>query len=396
MPREPIRVLGRSVVRWLVVWVAFLPLLYAFCAEGAVVDGWAPYEPQDVDRSRYLATQDARSRAASEAGIELTATTVAGNPKEDEINLRTTGVVKEIAPVDEKIEGDLFHVRVAAKAAAGSALPYRKKVAVTRFSVLHPSQVPDIAALPEEYPKELMRRLESSGRYLIRDATQYSVLDGDGPMSLKRENREVVHRVATLTDAQLVIAGVVLDAGTTSSSGLGEWIPVLGESARQIEVDVYLYDGINGNLLEVRRHVATAHGLVGVDRELPFSSRRFFETPFGGAVETVIAAQLRDLTRAIECVPFTARVVRTEGDTVYVDAGATSLLKPEDVLSVSRLEPMLPILDMDSASVLGNTEKYAGTVTIVQVQPLFSVAHVDRKEARLSTGDYVHFRGASE
>ena len=383
----------------LVAWMAFLLFLCPMgCwAAGTVADGWAPYDPTDVESARRLATQDARQQAAAEAGVEVFSTTTSGNPQDDTTTMHTTGVVSNSTTISEQVEGELYHVRVAANTAPDSTLSYRKKIALTRFSVLHPEQVPDISALPEGYPEEILHRLENSHRFLVRDATQYSVLDGDGPLSLKRENRDVVHRVAALTDAQFVIAGVILDAGSTPPKGLQEWVPPgvvpgFGESTRQIEVEVYLYDGINGNLLSVYRHVATAHGQVSLDRAIPFASKRFFGTDFGKTVENVIASQVQDLTKAIECLPFIARIVHTEGDRIFIDAGATSLLRPGDVLSASRLEPMLPILEMDSTATLGNVEKYAGTVTIAQVQPLFSIARIDHKEVRLSTGDYVHFK----
>ncbi len=382
-----------------VLWFALL-FSCSICAEEQEVDGYAPYDPQDVEQSRRLAVQDARQQAALQAGVEISTTSTAGHPQNDETTLRSTGVVKNARVLDEQAEGDLFHVHVAATTEPGN-LPYRKKVVLTRFAVLHPSQMPDIAAIEDEYPKEIMRRLEASQRFLVNDATQYSVLEGSGPGSLERENREVVHRVAFQNNAQLVIAGTIVDAGSTPStdvrsSVMGDWIPSLKKDVRRIEVDLYLYDGVNGNLISSQRYTATARGRVEMDRGVPFASRQFFHTDFGTAIEKVMAAQVQDLIKTMGCLPFMARVVRTEGETVFIDAGATSLVRPQDVLSVSRRESISPLLDMDGTTTLGHVEKYAGTVTIVQVQPLFSVAHLDRKGTRLTTGDYVLFRGSDE
>jgi|GEM_PF-1542468 len=376
-----------------VAYLAFLAFSYSVCAEELVVDGFSPYEAKAIDQSRYFAIQDARQQAGLQTEMELSTTTDPGNSAEDVVNLRNLGIVRNNTLIDERVEGDLFRVQMAATTGPGVYLPYRKKVVLTRFSVLHPSHIADIAALPEEYPKEIMRRLEGSGRFLVWDATEYSILNGDGPISLtRRENREEVRRVAALSDAQLVIAGIILDAGSTISQGFRTWIPGLEDNTRQIEIDLYLYDGINGNLLYTRRHVATAHGQVVVDREIPFASRRFLDTDFGSAVEKALIAQVRDVTEAMECLPFTARVIRTESDRVFINAGATSLLRPGDILSVSKREPMLPLLDLNNTSTLGTVDKYAGTITIVQVQPLFSIAHIDQVGVKLITGDYIHFR----
>lgn len=283
----------------------------------------------------------------------------------------------------------------AANAQAASPETYRKKVAATRFHVVNSLQVEDIADIWSGYPLELLRRLETLGGVLPLNSVSSLLPDGQ-PNPDSPANREMVRRIAEQSGSQFVISGVILDAGANSdgvrrAERAWPWPNFKPEpSARRLEVEIFLHDGLTGVLISRHRDSALASEKVLVGRDKPFASSAFFDTPFGQAVARVLNVQVEAINTELARQPFMANIVRIEGKKVFLDAGGASGLTPGSRLTVYRKNPAVPVNALAGRSAPGIPETSAATLTLFQVQPLFSVGELSTEPARinLQIGDF--------
>jgi len=249
--------------------------------------------------------------------------------------------------------------------------------------------------------------LQESGRFLpqlsIRDAA-FDLAAGE-----PQYDAQQVRQLARRFGVQFVVGGVLRDAGVEGEAYLptanrnlrpGERkrsldLPIfdfisLGIKAtpafRRFEFDLFLFDGISGALINRHRFSGEVEGDVAQHPEWLFKAR-FYETDFGNLVDRTLKEATQALQADVHCLPFSARVVRTEGRKIFFDAGTTSLIRPGDRLQAYRLKP-------GQAFPGGMAEEAIGSLTVSEVQPLFASGQMDDAR-RLETGDYVRFSGSA-
>lgn len=302
----------------------------------------------------------------------------------------------------------------ALNSSASPSKTYRKTLTLTRFQVVNSLQVEDIANIWDGYPLELLRRLESGGNIVARHSTASPFPDPRNIHPDTPASRELIRRIAEQSGSQFVISGLILDAAVSDESlrpyfgwqggetgrrfelGL-PWNSVVAgirpvATERRLEVAIFLHDGQTGALLKSHRNSMEISGRATVGRNKAFASAAFFDTPFGQAVDSILNTQAGLIDADLANLPFTANIVRIEDRKVFIDAGSMSALRPGDKLRVYRRNPAAA-LESASAVALGIPESPVGTLTLNQVQPLFSVGELsgDPVSARIQTGDIVRF-----
>ena len=190
------------------------------------------------------------------------------------------------------------------------------------------------------------------------------------------QQREAIIQVAGETGAQFLISGTIVNAGISH----GKWF--MDTSKRHFEVELSLYDGTTGARLLLRRLTELAQDDVPVGNNKPFGSSIFFETEFGKAANRLIDSAVREIQEALENVPFSAHIIRTEGKKLFFDAGSDSLLKPGDKLVAYAIDTQAPVTGLQG-SILGVTERAADTATLTHVNPQFSIGELPEDAEKL-------------
>lgn len=282
---------------------------------------------------------------------------------------------------------------------------YRRKVLASHFWVMNPTQLLDMPDFPQALQSEMVRRMQEGGRFLpqlsVQDAA-FELASGEPDVDPVR-----IRQLARQYGVQFVLAGVVRDAGTegeaylpTASRNLrpGERksvldLPILDfiglgikatPAFRRFEMDLFIFDGISGAMLNRHRVSGEVQGDVAQQPEWLFKSR-FYETDFGQLVDQKLKELILALEKDVRCLPFSARIVRIEGRKAIFDAGATSLIRAGDRLQAYRLKPGQSLAG-------GMAEEAVGSLTVAEVQPLFATAVIDGAR-QLEAGDYVRFIG---
>lgn len=384
------------------VWLVFFAgLLFSSWGSAATVEveGMALIDAGGLEEARRLAVQDALYKAEESMGVAVsssTARTSSGALRESS-RIHALGVAAHPEILDEWREGGTLYVRVRTEVKLrdeARSQTYRKKIAVTQFHVANPLQVQDIDNIWSSYPLTLLRLVEESGAFLPVQASSGAL--GQLALPLERaQNREIVRLLADQSGAQFVLSGIIHDAGVTPSPSR---LPkVLHKTfsqdpgARRIESEVFLHDGISGALIARFRGQESAVGDETVGRDKPFGSGAFFATPFGGAVGRLLERQAQFIVERLGKLSFNARIIGIEGNKLFFDAGATSGLAPGDKFQLHTLSSVTDVLELSSNRLLGIVEKPVASLTVRQVQPLFSTGESDIKNQNIQIGDMIRF-----
>lgn len=346
-------------------------------------EGVAAVTHGDRDGARQKALADALDQASLSIGAHVMATDSvdSSEPSLQSQQIRAIRQVSEYAILREWEDGAGYHVAISAEGDtdvnaekdADSTRAVRKKIAFLRFHALNTVQLDDIRDIYSELPREISRRMEANGGVLA------SYVDGSIPGGSDSIQRETVMQIARDTGTQFLISGVIHDAGIYKKQS------VLGLSfgnRRHFKVEVVAHDGLTGAKLFSRNLEADAQGDVVIGGDKPFGGGAFSGTDSGLALNRLISAAATDIHSKLACLPLSANVVRVEGKSAYLDAGAVSMLRKGDKLALYNTAVHSQIVALGGSS-LGMLERPTTTVTLVRIQPMFSVGELPEEAGKL-------------
>ncbi|MBM5571486.1 MULTISPECIES: flagellar assembly protein T N-terminal domain-containing protein [Deefgea] len=411
-----------------------LCLLWQTTVFAAEFEGVAPLGLDGLAAARSLAIQDALENAALFNGAKVQSqaikkgtqwgetTQITGTAQGDYQLLRewqSNGflhVVVDVAAPTPKVENPQS-AGLAKVTAACDRGAYRRKVLISHFWIEHPAQTQDLDRFPDGIQIEMVRRLHDSEQFLPQRSPGVAVFDLQPQMFDPLLQPERVREMARLYSTQFIVAGIVRD---TSFSGErytvvngneirnGERkavanLPILNfmqvgvkavPAERRFDMDLFVFDGVSGALVNRHRIAGKARGDVVQSLSAGLGTLGFSETDYGRLVNEKLQEATQVVSQDLNCIPFTATITRVEKNSVYIDAGYTSNVRPGDTFKVFKVSALA--MPIDSASFfpskrLGMPEEMLGTYTVTQVQPLFSLGTVSG--VRVEPGDYVRYVG---
>ena len=370
----------------MMLFVLALPLR----AEVIEAEGVASIKTSGIERARQLAIEDAKDQASMQAGVEVrTATMVSqGGISFETGRMRPTARIGKVTVVREWQAGDDFHVKISANLEHHLLVSqkYKKKITATPFFIQKSYLTGDLDDISTGFSRELLRRLDAGNKFIIKNSLYVLPVASNGPS----QDNTAVMRLATLYTSQFVIAGEILDVGSSDEGGFFDFFQ---HKRRRFDVDVFVYDGLTGALIARHRMSEFADGDVFVGRDKQFGSASFFSTKYGQAINRTIDAAAELISKDLEQLPFTAKVIQITDGNIYIDAGGTSFIAPGDKLVAYRIKRELSLRGLGSGSEYGITETPVATVSIIQVQPMFSICTLpsSAKNVTMEVGDLVRF-----
>lgn len=387
-----------TVLRLFLITLLVLPLPSFAASAGRTVEaeGAALIDAGGLGKARQAAIEDALRQADEALGMSVVSSEFRGNDGgiTELSRYRPLGRAANPLVIKEWREDNAYYVRIRAEVQSrDDVLAYRRKIAVTQFHVARPLQVQDIDDIWNGYPKALLNALENSGLFL-----PVYPAGGLGRLELpldRPQNRETIRLLAEQSGAQFVISGIVHDAGADVADGAMQRAFRGRPDSRRIEVEMLIHDGLTGALITRNRGAKAIQGEVLPGRDKPFGSAAFFATGFGKAVARLMARQAQLAVDELGRLPFIAKLVRIDGERLFFDAGSTSGLGVGDRLMLYGVSPLTEATELGSNRLLGIAEKPVATVTIRQVQPLFSVGVAEMQPRKIQIGDMIRFERAT-
>jgi len=328
----------------------------------------------DIDTSRKNAIADALKQAEMSLGVYVVSSEHTGQFGEDSSSqiVRANHSLISYQVVKEWESANSYHVELIVRGMENSlaSTGVKKKILFLQFEASNSLQVEDIRNPYSELPKLLAYRFETRGGVIS------SFINGILPNENEELRRNAVVKLAKDTGAQFIVAGVIEEAGINKE---GVW----GSYVRSFRVRITLYDGITGATLRSFVLAESAKGRVEIGADKSFGGRAFLATESGKSINRLGNLIVSQIASTIECLPFSARIVRVDKDLIYLDAGATSRLAVGDKLTVFSLASHFP------TATAAATEEPIASINLYIIHPLISTANVDQKykEVEIKAGN---------
>lgn len=383
-----------------ILFIAMLALSGFSVAEARLIEaeGNAVITKAGIGAARQQAMKDAIRQAAIQAGAQVTTSSVVSESVvvSDNVKIRATGVVKDVVVLDEwrNEDEDIYYVMIRAYVEEDTSgemqkaldSRYRRIVAVTQFAVSDRSQITDMPGIETALPQELMNRMTLQRQIIGVDGTEYLLPESSEPYEgLGQNPRQLIVQLADRLGVQFIITGTIRDMGVTKHP---LWVRL-----RHVELETQLWDGISGTIISMERVNAS------VRQDMPFTfpttqpvlNDKFFAAPIGKQIHQLLNELVRANADAVQRLPFMARVIKSQGATVYFDVGAISQIKVGDVFMAYKLADQ-PLMDTNKQLFFGFEETPASSIVIKKVQPRFAVGVLEGGNTRLYAGDVIRFQ----
>lgn len=268
--------------------------------------------------------------------------------------------------------------------------PFKKKILATAFVVNKLGQVTDIDNIEQGFPRELLRKLELSHKFLIRSSNNLLSFSNQP----ENPGLRLVKQVAAENDSQFVIAGEIRNAGIgIEKKYWGLW----KTNKRHIEIEFAVFDGLSGALLAKHNVFKRADDKATVGLDKPFGSAAFYATSYGKAINELLDESASLITKDLESHAVLAKILKIENGQIVIDAGKSSEILAGDLATVEVFNNELPTSGLNSSQAkpleYGLAHASVGKIAIIQTQQLFSVGELSAevKPEDVKVGDFVRF-----
>lgn len=372
-------------------WLMFFCLLLAWpvAAKTVEVVGTAPIEGS-LNYAREQAFKDAMQQALLENGAQVSSLQLLsqGQMAQDEVSVSTQGEVTDVKILWEDQEEGYYRVaiqadvRITRSMCGKSNKVYRKTLAVSGFVLAHREQASlgRLYNVEQNLPRVLFNSFNEGGAVQALDASNVTLYDNprQAPSSLNAQ-RYLTNSISVAKNmgAQFLLSGVVRDMSVLEDSTKVSWKRRLGlrtQAPRQLVLDVFVHDGLSGSLIFQRSYSALGDFPTHTAANIGFATPEFWTTGYGENVREMLVEVMEEVGELIRCQPFMTRIVKVQGNQLYLDAGSSAGLRPGDKLKVYRTgtfyhQDILPHVELTNM---------ATEVTIKSVQPQFAIAEMNK------------------
>ena len=363
-------------------------------ATEVVVEGSAPIRNGDIGQARELASRRALASAAELQSAHVSAQSVVHQDAVlNTVQVKASGCTENAERLSERVSGDELTVVMSVNVNNDSSCNatckgnYLNRLLVTGFDVEYPSQLfGGESLIMNRTAVELAKKIAKHGHLLSDfDETEFPYASPtkapEANLTVK-DSETYFSVIARNFRAQYILSGVYRDI---SLGGL-PW----ASHKRRIEIEVFIHDGVNGEVLARRSFVREATGSVMIKNKPEIGSVEFYAGDFG----RTWGAMLEEISTWAEaqasCLPFVARVLKVIGNQIYIDGGAESGLSNGDTLTLhSWKEP--PVRSMTGLP-LGKEKSARLSASIRGVYPRFSVLQLADTPVRfeIKAGDVLY------
>lgn len=386
-------------------WIAALTLSVAWLASSAnelIIDGTAIIRDGNVAEAREQAIRSALARAAESRNARISAqSTVGPNATLETTQLSTTACIENNETLAERHQDNelivTLRVRIAedgkcsntpntTSACQGSLV---NRIAVTGFALEFPEQKSsdELPMLSRLTASELAGKIIRRGN-LLADFEENLLpyrSPAHAPEALmgRRDSETPFANIARRLRAQYVLSGIYRDFGITRN--------IFGiATSRRIEIEAFLHDGAGGQLLARQRFAAIAYGDVRLAAKPEFGTPTFYHSDLGSTLGIIFDQVASWAENQAACQPFIARVLKTEKQRVWIDAGAESRLSAGDSLTLHSWRE--PAVTSENGISLGKEKQAQASATVIHVYPKFSVLELKDapKRIEIRQGDVLY------
>jgi hypothetical protein len=287
----------------------------------------------------------------------------------------------------------------ACRSQSAASSRHRKRLAVMPMPLLRRVEAVDMPYIEQEYPRELAYRLAHSGKVIGLDATSAPPEPSYYPLPQSPDSRLYaplndlqIRQLADRHNAQLLLVGRLLDLSfERETAHIGQVISAEKSFQelkrglfqawrdsywRRFQVEVSLYDGASGALLNRGRFGGEAEHRVTPSLAPGFGSRGFWRSDYGVLLDKLLTEQVAAIEQAVTCIPLRATVVKVSGNRLEINAGQDAGLQLGDRFALFRRAPA----GRDASGQLSYRWQRVSNIALTGVFPLKSTTELHLKE----------------
>lgn len=327
--------------------LAMLALVTTFSCHGAwfAAQGQAPIIKGNIEQARENAIKDGVRQALLYSGASISSLQQIDNGilASQQVALAGNGEIQGIKLTSERItDGYLYvdiHVDViAASEPACSEKKYAKSLALVRFKLHHREQAIDggLFGLDVAFTGKLNNLLElHSNAFNIRQFINQNVNFDPNLLDARHQAvRDQVMAIASRTDSQFVMLGSISDVSIEREEP--SVFDILTKDApRNFFLTTYLFDGITGELLDVKHYREQAMWAYSRHQQVDLSSKQFWTSAYGQRLVKVMDDVLINTSSVLECERPMAKIIAVRDDLVQINLGSANGIKIGQQISLS-------------------------------------------------------------
>lgn len=306
--------------------------------------GHAQIDKNSVDIARTKAMENALKKALLVAGASVSSVqqVVNGLLTQDQLSIRASGNVNSIELIDEIHSGNMISVTVRADIFPQDkkcfALDFKKSVLLTQSHLNQREQanIGNIYQLDSAVINQLNQKLRSQGTYsasktLLKSSTEFSRLN----TSFNEEKiKQLAISLADTTDSQYIIFSEINDISFEQQRTNSWKIWQQGTYPRNFDFTLYLYSGINGELVWQKSYQNTAVWSFNKRESIDVNGTIFWQSNYGNMISELLDNMVNDIDENIMCEPSEGKILQVKGNQVVINLGQHHGVKIGDEFSL--------------------------------------------------------------
>ena len=363
--------------RWIILLLCLISLplqaaWYKTIGSAAIINN-------DEEYARQQAIQDALRQAMLKAGASVSSIQKLSNGAltRDDFQIRANSEVRQYQLLDEEIRDARIFVRVRSYIVADrsgcSGGLYAKDISLIRFNWQHKddARYGQIYQLDRAVTRTLFDRLGQQRQVFVTRSWLDNNL-GVEPGKIQQGDSDFAQQIQALavqTDSQYLIFGSIVDAslqqpdqGIADNIFPGAWFKT---PLRRFTLQLYLYDGLTGQLLEQPFYQTQANWTFDKEAVVDPISQDFWQSSYGMEITSTLNRITEELKGRLQCERPTARIIRIDGLDYHINLGKTNGLKVGDRFRILHKADFTDVNGQEHA--LRNAA--AGTMEVTKVYP---------------------------
>ena len=363
--------------RWIILLLCLISLplqaaWYKTIGSAAIINN-------DEEYARQQAIQDALRQAMLKAGASVSSIQKLSNGAltRDDFQIRANSEVRQYQLLDEEIRDARIFVRVRSYIVADrsgcSGGLYAKDISLIRFNWQHKddARYGQIYQLDRAVTRTLFDRLGQQRQVFVTRSWLDNNL-GVEPGKIQQGDSDFAQQIQALavqTDSQYLIFGSIVDAslqqpdqGIADNIFPGAWFK---NPLRRFTLQLYLYDGLTGQLLEQPFYQTQANWTFDKEAVVDPISQDFWQSSYGMEITSTLNRITEELKGRLQCERPTARIIRIDGLDYHINLGKTNGLKVGDRFRILHKADFTDVNGQEHA--LRNAA--AGTMEVTKVYP---------------------------
>lgn len=301
-------------------------------------------------------------------------------PRKNKKKVTSKKVIKQIEVLPPEVNLTPNFEKVSNK----SPCTYKKKIAITTFKIINNEHIFDTPRLGYEFAKTLGKMLHESQNFIVRDVEDVNIFDNQSPQINSgyelQDNTGLIYLAAKI-DAQFIISGIIRDLSIRKSLFADKLGFLNRLNEREIKMEIFIYDGLSGALIERKNYEKTAKGQIYFSNPIYFSNEEITQSDIGKSLNAIINEQVNDISNKIKCLPLMEKILKVDQEGIYFNAGALQNINVGDSFFIySTADKYANAVYYKNIQLYGYLERERASLIVKQVQPLFSIGILDKTQ----------------